>query len=67
MPAYADDTDANNFHPNSAGFGKLARCRWNKTLAELMGYNFQANELVPACNAVNIVTAFADLSLSLLV
>ena len=48
-------------HPNGAGFEKLARCCWNKPLAEQMGYVFQPGDLVPACSRNNVTTALADL------
>lgn len=48
-------------HPNSAGFEKLARCCWNKSLADLLDYSFQPGDLVPACKFDNTSTALADL------
>jgi hypothetical protein len=60
-----EDVDwLDEIHPNGAGFEKLARCCWNKPLAEILGHTFQGGDLVPACPFNNETTALADLPLA---
>ena len=48
-------------HPSSVGFEKLAKCCWNKPLAEVLGHSFEPGDLIPACRCTNTSTALADL------
>jgi hypothetical protein len=58
----SEDADwLDEIHPNSAGFEKLARCCWNKPLAELLGHRFEASDLIPACGFFTQTTALEDL------
>ena len=65
IPAAPDTTGEtehwlDEIHPSSAGFEKLARCCWNRPLAELLGYQVQDGDLDAACQPVAVTTALAD-------
>jgi lysophospholipase L1-like esterase len=58
----SEDVDwLDEIHPNSAGFEKLARCCWNKPLAELLGHHFHSNDLIPVSRPITQTTALSDL------
>lgn len=64
-PAAAGSTGASEhwldeIHPSSAGFEKLARCCWNKPLAELMKFKINDADLDDACLPATVSTALAE-------
>jgi GDSL-like Lipase/Acylhydrolase family len=56
-----DNDFLDEIHPNGAGFEKLARCCWNKALAELLGWKPIDGQLIPACSRPGTSTALAEL------